>query len=380
MLKKFGGEKVVNNINLCKNCGEQLKAVVCRYCAYDSRQGIPIAPKSPASQQSTAPNKPNQMADFLGKYKDFMDDEQLVAAAKMFANGIVGGKDIEAAKGFLLTSALKGNINSMLILGALFEESDESQAIWWYLQAAKLGNIEAQNILMHKVGGDLQTQTDKEIFAKSGASAGTLEQLVDAVRPFCVRFFCSTPNKSDGARGSGCIVSSKYVVTNHHVVYNDRKKAFYKDIEIMFHPSISNSKNRVEIVCVDAKNDIAICELQSMAVKTEGFPQFADAHSVSVGQEVFTYGNPLGRGLFLSCGTIARETEKGVYGYGEVLHTNMSINGGNSGGALFDYSGNLIGLMTSVPKDYDDKAVYGMSLATTSNSILELARKNNLKL
>lgn len=138
-----------------------------------------------------------------------------------------------------------------------------------------------------------------------------------------------------GALGSGVVMRADgYVLTNHHVV------AAGEDIIVAFH---DGREARAAIVGTDPITDLAVVKVDG-----DGFPtlEFASAQDVRVGDIVLAIGNPFGVGQAVSQGIISAKGR----GLGETpydfLQTDAAVNPGNSGGALVDGAGRLLGINT----------------------------------
>lgn len=170
------------------------------------------------------------------------------------------------------------------------------------------------------------------------------ENVPDEVR----RFFQNRPDLMPGNRqqplttgaGSGVIVDAKkgYVITNHHVV---------EGAETI---SVQLSDQRVidaTLLGSDAGTDIAL-----LKVEAEGLSElkFADIQTVQVGDYVIAIGNPFGIGQTVTSGIVSALGRSGLNSenYEDFIQTDAAINVGNSGGALIDLEGNLVGINTAI--------------------------------
>ncbi|MGA0289176.1 MAG: Do family serine endopeptidase [Pseudohongiellaceae bacterium] len=163
----------------------------------------------------------------------------------------------------------------------------------------------------------------------------------DALR----RYFRDQPSPSErrpratGA-GSGVIVDSQsgYVVTNHHVI----EQADSIDIQLQDGRVLEAS-----LVGSDESTDIALLQIAS-----EGLTelQFADIDSVHVGDFVVAIGNPFGIGQTVTSGIVSALGRRGLNRdhYEDFIQTDAAINRGNSGGALVNMRGELIGINTAI--------------------------------
>src|SRR6266404_3918799 len=142
------------------------------------------------------------------------------------------------------------------------------------------------------------------------------------------------------ALGSGVIVSSDgYILTNHHVV--DGAEQVKVDIT-------DNRTVDAKVVGVDAPSDLAV-----LKVDATGLPVLPLGNSdvVRVGDVVLAVGNPLGVGKTVTMGIISakgRQTGLSNGSFEDFLQTDAPINQGNSGGALVNTSGQLVGINSQI--------------------------------
>jgi serine protease DegQ len=159
--------------------------------------------------------------------------------------------------------------------------------------------------------------------------------------PVFRRFFGDSLDDPRGPRlGSGVIVSAKgYLLTNNHVVEG------MEEIEVL----LADGKTRLKarLVGTDPETDLAV-----LKVEGEKLPAitFGAADTVRVGDVVLAIGNPFGVGQTVTIGIVSGLGRRGLNlnTYENFIQTDASINVGNSGGALIDASGNLIGINTAI--------------------------------
>ena len=138
--------------------------------------------------------------------------------------------------------------------------------------------------------------------------------------------------------GSGVIISDDgYIITNNHVV---------KDAKSITIKLYNGETMEAELVGTDPKTDIAVIKVDAkdLPVVTIG-----DSSAVQVGDDAFVIGNPLGYGISASEGIISAK-EREIQVNNEIINaiqTTAAINGGNSGGGLFNIKGELIGIVNS---------------------------------
>ena len=162
--------------------------------------------------------------------------------------------------------------------------------------------------------------------------------------PFFRRFFGvpSTPAPERLLRGlgSGVIVTGDgYVLTNHHVIDGAQQ------IEVELQgPRMVTAR----LVGSDPPSDLAVLKIEGGGLSALAL---ADSDKVQVGDVVLAIGNPLGIGQTVTMGIISakgRRTGLSNGSFEDFLQTDAPINRGNSGGALVDSNGDLVGINSQI--------------------------------
>jgi serine protease Do len=169
------------------------------------------------------------------------------------------------------------------------------------------------------------------------------------------------------ALGSGVIVSSDgYILTNNHVVDGaDTVRVKLTDGRTL----------PATIVGTDKPSDLALVK-----VSATGLPAIAIGNSdaVQVGDVVLAIGDPLGVGETVTMGIISakgRSTGTGSGSYEDFLQTDAPINHGNSGGALVDMHGELIGINSQILSNSDGNIGIGFSIPSNmAKNVMEQLR------
>src|SRR5215510_9142696 len=141
--------------------------------------------------------------------------------------------------------------------------------------------------------------------------------------------------------GSGVIVSPDgYILTNNHVVDEADK------VEVELN---DNRKFTAKVVGVDPPSDVAVIKINATNLPTV---PFGDSEKVDVGDLVLAIGNPLGIGQTVTMGIISAKGRQSPgrdnKSYEDFLQTDAAINQGNSGGALVNLRGELIGIPSQI--------------------------------
>ena len=147
--------------------------------------------------------------------------------------------------------------------------------------------------------------------------------------------------------GSGVIISEDgYILTNNHVISGGSGDPAD---EITVHLN-DGSEVEATVVGRDDRTDVAL-----LKIEREGLPSIrrADSERLQVGDIVFAIGNPLGVGLTSTMGIVSATKRSnlgllGNQGYENFIQTDAAINRGNSGGALVDAKGRLVGINTAI--------------------------------
>ncbi len=142
--------------------------------------------------------------------------------------------------------------------------------------------------------------------------------------------------------GSGVIVSPDgYILTNNHVIEgaDELKVALSDGRELIATVIGSDPKTDIAVVRIEA-NDLPVVTL-------------ADSDKLRVGDIVFAVGNPLGVGQAVTMGIVSAKNRnvrilEDVGGYEDFIQTDAAINMGNSGGALVDARGRLVGINSAI--------------------------------
>ncbi len=139
------------------------------------------------------------------------------------------------------------------------------------------------------------------------------------------------------AAGSGFIISDDgYIITNHHVIEDANS------IEVAMYDGTTYD---AQLVGYDESNDVAVLKIDAKGLAPV---VLGDSDELLVGDSVVAIGNPLGELTFsLTAGTVSALDRKITMSNGlsmDLIQTDCAINSGNSGGALFNLYGEVIGI------------------------------------
>jgi serine protease Do len=209
---------------------------------------------------------------------------------------------------------------------------------------------------------DLTGIAERAVSAVTSISSTQIVRSPFAEDPFFRRFFGDEMfgNQRAQSLGSGVIVSTDgYVLTNAHVVSGQRGEV--SDVSVI----LSDKRQlRAKIVGADEVTDLAVLKITASNLPT--IP-WGDSSKLRVAEWVLAIGNPFG--VFNQSVTlgIVSATGRTVAGLGteSFIQTDAAINKGNSGGALINARGELVGINTAI---YSETGGYqGIGLAVPSN-------------
>lgn len=160
--------------------------------------------------------------------------------------------------------------------------------------------------------------------------------------------------------GSGVIISQDgYIVTNNHVVQNAT------ELEVTMN---NNKTYKAKLIGTDSKMDIALLKID--ANEKLPYATFGNSDSLKVGEWVLAVGNPYNLTSTVTAGIVsAKARDLSNQGIQSFIQTDAAVNPGNSGGALVNTRGELIGINTMISSQTG--SYVGYSFAIPSN----LARK-----
>ena len=175
-------------------------------------------------------------------------------------------------------------------------------------------------------------------------------------------FYGNSDDRTTIGTGSGVIVSSDgYIITNNHVIENATQ------IEVTTN---DNKSFDAELIGTDQNSDIAVLKINAES----RFPyiRFADSDQTKIGEWVLAVGNPFNLTSTVTAGIISAKS-RDLNDYDSknqsFIQTDAAVNSGNSGGALVNINGDLIGINTAIQST--NAGFIGYSFAVPSN----IARK-----
>lgn len=141
--------------------------------------------------------------------------------------------------------------------------------------------------------------------------------------------------------GSGVIISvDGYIVTNNHVIENA------DEIEVLLD---NNREYSAKLIGADPTNDLALLKIEAEGLD---YAVFSNSDSLQVGEWVLAVGNPFGLQFTVTAGIVSAKARNismlGNSGIESFIQTDAAVNPGNSGGALINTKGELVGINSAI--------------------------------
>ena len=252
---------------------------------------------------------------------------------------------------FLFSIFIQENIDEKI---SLFEEENSKRFLLNQIKTSKYDTQFYTNVERPDFVGIAEESINNVVHVKSISSEKklTIEDFI----------FGESYKKPQVGSGSGVIISSDgYIITNHHVIENSDK------IQITTN---NNQTYDARIIGSDEQNDIALLKINSESELP--YATFGDSDNSKIGEWVLAVGNPFNLTSTVTAGIISAKsrsldpTGRTTQSY---IQTDAAVNPGNSGGALINDKGELIGINTAIQSQTG--SYVGYSFAVPSN----IARK-----
>lgn len=239
-----------------------------------------------------------------------------------------------------------------------------------------------KNELLGQSGTTIQTSTSSNNNTSSEVKYISLENysdtaisVADKIRPSIVGIKVEYSVNSvfrtatSQAEGSGIIITEDgYILTNNHIVNSASSNSYYevsKANKVSVYLFNDETEYNAEIIGMDEQTDLAVIKINKTGLSAA---QLGNSDEVKVGEFSMAVGNPLGLQSSVTCGVVSAVNRKVTDSDGKtftLIQTDAAINSGNSGGALVNAKGEVIGVNTL---KLQGTGVEGMGFAIPINS------------
>ena len=240
---------------------------------------------------------------------------------------------------------VSGIVGATLVMGVCFSVPQIKNKI--------MGEIQTGNTTT--VGSGNYTTSSNNLVSLSNysdTSVGVAEKVLPSIVGIQVEYNVNSifyrQTSTATAEGSGVIISEDgYILTNNHIVSNS--SSYYQVSEasrIVVYLYNDPTEYEAKIVGTDEETDLAVIKIEKTGLTPA---ELGDSDQVKIGEFAMAIGNPLGMQNSVSSGIISAvnreitDTDGKTY---TLIQTDAAINAGNSGGALVNSSGQVIGINT----------------------------------
>ena len=179
------------------------------------------------------------------------------------------------------------------------------------------------------------------------------------------------------AQGSGIIISKDgYILTNNHIINSSDSSTYYevsKATKVYVYLYNDTTPYEAKIIGTDEQTDLAVIKIEKDDLTAA---ELGDSSAVQVGEFAMAVGNPLGLQSSISCGIVSAKdrevTDTDTKTTYHVIQTDAAINSGNSGGALVNADGKVIGINTL---KLSGTGVEGIGFAIPINSTIDVYKE-----
>ena len=175
------------------------------------------------------------------------------------------------------------------------------------------------------------------------------------------------------AQGSGIIISKDgYILTNNHIINSSDSSTYYevsKATKVYVYLYNDSTPYEAKIIGTDEQTDLAVIKIEKTGLSKA---EFADSDSIKVGEFAMAVGNPIGMQSSVTCGIVSAVNRQVTDSDGKqytLIQTDAAINSGNSGGALVNSEGKVIGINTL---KLSGTGIEGMGFAIPINSTKDI--------
>ena len=200
----------------------------------------------------------------------------------------------------------------------------------------------------------------------------TDEQIFNNSTRSIVEIKATTEDVGESFGTAEFISSDGTIVTNAHVITYKKMGTYYAFENISIRFSFEENYHSVSLIKYDNDLDLAVLKLDDLNCNFKAI-RLGNSSHIKNGNQVYAIGNLNNGGLSITKGIVSNADIQVVYDglARKVIQCDLTIADGNSGGALLDKNGNLIGITTFRLKDNNGNVIYGISYCIPVNVVLE---------
>ncbi len=257
-----------------------------------------------------------------------------------------------------------------------------------------MGNVIVNTVDSNGKGNGISIEDINDKLISIGAYSDTAIEVAKKVQPsivgieveYTVNSIFSRNPTTTTASGSGVIISEDgYILTNNHIINSSSSSSsFYYEIEEANKVTVTlyndDTEYEAKIIGTDEQTDLAVIKIDKTGLTAA---ELGDSDAVQVGEFSMAIGNPLGLKSSVTAGIISavdREVTDSDGNNYVAIQTDAAINSGNSGGALVNSKGQVIGINTLKIAGTGIEGVgFAIPINSTKNISDQLIQYNKVK-
>ena len=266
----------------------------------------------------------------------------------------------------VFASFLVGILGAGIVVGACFGVPSIRNQLFKVTNISSTSSPSDSTTNLNSTNNAISLQDYSE--TSVNVAAKVLPSVVGIKVEFPVNSIFSSATSTASGAGSGIIISEDgYILTNNHIVNSSSTSMFYEvgtASKVTVYLYNDETPYEAQIIGTDEQTDIAVIKIDKTGLTAA---ELGDSDSIKVGEYSMAIGNPLGMQSSVSAGIISavnREITTDGVTY-KLIQTDAAINAGNSGGALVNSKGQVIGINTM---KISSTGVEGMGFSIPINS------------
>lgn len=269
---------------------------------------------------------------------------------------------------------LSGIFGTILVIGLAFGIPNIKEKLLNYNPTEITTSTNSSDIEIPNTGVvdhiSLKNYSDTSVYAANKVLPSIVGITVDYT---VTSNFMQGMSQTSQAEGSGIIISNDgYILTNNHIINSSDSSIYYEVSEatkICVYLYNDETPYEAKIIGTDEQTDLAVIKIEKDNLVAA---ELADSSSVKIGEFAIAIGNPLGMESSVTSGIISavnRTVDSQDGNSYTLIQTDAAINSGNSGGALVNSEGKVIGINTL---KLSGTGIEGMGFAIPINDTIEI--------
>ena len=315
-------------------------------------------------------------------YEIKKDDTNKKSNFKTVQNSSKKEKKVKSNTSFgktVLIPFVSGVVGCAIVVGTCFGVPSIKEKVLGNNNSST-GNSSNSNLSGYVSQTSLSNYSDTAVYAANKILPSVVGIKVEYnVNSMLSMFGSQGQSQTATATGSGIIISEDgYILTNNHIVSTDSSSSsssnnsFYsvsKATKVTVTLFNDDTEYEAKIVGKDEQTDLAVIKIEKTGLSKA---EFADSDSIKVGEFAMAVGNPIGMQSSVTCGIVSAVNREVTDSDGKqytLIQTDAAINSGNSGGALVNSEGKVIGINTL---KLSGTGIEGMGFAIPINSTTDI--------